>query len=184
MTFLWHCNSSLSTPFFFTYLCHLITRLNLSLNYKLVWRRKLDYFHFCYLPHPNAAAVTAQQKGCSVASTLWSCDLKKWTWTFKPRKEGKQDSELLFSMICFGERVKEEMNLIGILPPSSPEDKKIKPITMAPLQASIATHGHHDGIWAFSSSHFSAPDWLWTCVPEWPEILHFGRRRRRKMMSL
>ncbi|CAD7677483.1 unnamed protein product [Nyctereutes procyonoides] len=65
--------------------------------------------------------------GCSVASTLWSCDLKKWTWTFKPQKEGKQDSELLF----------KEMNLIGILPLSSPEDKKIKPITMAPLQASV-----------------------------------------------
>lgn len=40
-------------------------------------------------------------------------------------------------MICLGEKAKEEMNVMEILPPASPEDKKMKPITMAPLQVSV-----------------------------------------------
>lgn len=69
---------------------------------------------------------------------LWGCELnKKQTWTFKPQKEAKQNCELLLSMTCLGENAKEEMNVMGILPPASPEDKNMKPITMTPLQASV-----------------------------------------------
>ena len=41
------------------------------------------------------------------------------------------------SQICLGEKAKEEMNLVEILPPASQEDKKAKPITIASLQASV-----------------------------------------------
>lgn len=41
------------------------------------------------------------------------------------------------SQICLGEKAKEEMNLVEILPPASQEDKKTKPITIASLQASV-----------------------------------------------
>lgn len=70
---------------------------------------------------------------------LWDCELnqEKRTWTVKPQKEGKQDSKLLLSTICLGEKAKEEMNLVEILPPASPEDKQAKPITIASLQASV-----------------------------------------------
>ncbi|XP_053072421.1 nucleoplasmin-2 isoform X2 [Acinonyx jubatus] len=88
---------------------------------------------------------------------LWGCELnqEKRTWTVKPQKEGKQDCKLLLStveqgsppvlrwpvfkrsQICLGEKAKEEMNLVEILPPASQEDKKAKPITIASLQASV-----------------------------------------------
>uniref|UniRef100_A0A8C0NQL2 Nucleoplasmin-2 n=1 Tax=Canis lupus familiaris TaxID=9615 RepID=A0A8C0NQL2_CANLF len=72
-------------------------------------------------------------------AVLWDCELnqEKRTWTVKPQKEGKQDSKLLLSTICLGEKAKEEMNLVEILPPASPEDKQAKPITIASLQASV-----------------------------------------------
>lgn len=41
------------------------------------------------------------------------------------------------SQICLGEKAKEEVNLVEILPPASQEDKKTKPITIASLQASV-----------------------------------------------
>uniref|UniRef100_A0A8C0NL84 Nucleoplasmin-2 n=1 Tax=Canis lupus familiaris TaxID=9615 RepID=A0A8C0NL84_CANLF len=65
----------------------------------------------------------------SAAAVLWDCELnqEKRTWTVKPQKEGKQDSKLLLSTICLGEKAKEEMNL----------DKQAKPITIASLQASV-----------------------------------------------
>uniref|UniRef100_A0A8C0R1E7 Nucleoplasmin-2 n=1 Tax=Canis lupus dingo TaxID=286419 RepID=A0A8C0R1E7_CANLU len=77
--------------------------------------------------------------GSHAAAVLWDCELnqEKRTWTVKPQKEGKQDSKLLLSTICLGEKAKEEMNLVEILPPASPEDKQAKPITIASLQASV-----------------------------------------------
>uniref|UniRef100_A0A8C0QC75 Nucleoplasmin-2 n=1 Tax=Canis lupus familiaris TaxID=9615 RepID=A0A8C0QC75_CANLF len=82
-----------------------------------------------------------QQQRCreGAAAVLWDCELnqEKRTWTVKPQKEGKQDSKLLLSTICLGEKAKEEMNLVEILPPASPEDKQAKPITIASLQASV-----------------------------------------------
>uniref|UniRef100_A0A671F091 Nucleoplasmin-2 n=1 Tax=Rhinolophus ferrumequinum TaxID=59479 RepID=A0A671F091_RHIFE len=67
--------------------------------------------------------------------TLWGCELnqEKRTWTFKPQKEGK----VLLCTICLGEKAKEEMNLVEILPPAGQEDKRTKPITIASLQASV-----------------------------------------------
>ncbi|XP_032326923.1 nucleoplasmin-2 isoform X3 [Camelus ferus] len=70
---------------------------------------------------------------------LWGCELnqEKPTWTFKAQKEGKQDCKLLLSTICLGEKAKEEMNLVEILPPGSHEDRKRKPIILASLRASV-----------------------------------------------
>ncbi|XP_057580642.1 nucleoplasmin-2 isoform X2 [Hippopotamus amphibius kiboko] len=70
---------------------------------------------------------------------LWGCELnqEKPTWTFKPQKVGKQDCMLLLSTICLGEKAKEEMNLVEILPPASQDDKKRKPIILASLRASV-----------------------------------------------
>ncbi|XP_039723567.1 nucleoplasmin-2 [Pteropus medius] len=74
----------------------------------------------------------------AATATLWGCELnqEKRTWTFKPQKEGKQDCKVLLSTICLGEKAKEEMNLVEILPPANQEDKRTKPITIASLQAS------------------------------------------------
>ncbi|XP_061056652.1 nucleoplasmin-2 isoform X3 [Eubalaena glacialis] len=70
---------------------------------------------------------------------LWGCELsqEKPTWTFRPQKVGKQDCTLLLSTICLGEKAKEEMNLVEILPPASQDDRKRKPITLASLRASV-----------------------------------------------
>ncbi|XP_034517199.1 nucleoplasmin-2 isoform X3 [Ailuropoda melanoleuca] len=70
---------------------------------------------------------------------LWGCELnqEKRTWTVKAQQEGKQDCKLLLSTICLGEKAKEEVNLVEILPPASQEDKKTKPITIASLRASV-----------------------------------------------
>ncbi|TKC40919.1 hypothetical protein EI555_010683 [Monodon monoceros] len=70
---------------------------------------------------------------------LWGCELsqEKPAWTFRPRKAGEQDCMLLLSTICLGEKAKEEMNLVEILPPASQDDRKRKPITLASLRASV-----------------------------------------------
>lgn len=41
------------------------------------------------------------------------------------------------SQICLGEKAKEEMNVVEILPPASQEDKKMKSVIIASLQASV-----------------------------------------------
>uniref|UniRef100_A0A8C3X6S1 Nucleoplasmin-2 n=1 Tax=Catagonus wagneri TaxID=51154 RepID=A0A8C3X6S1_9CETA len=70
---------------------------------------------------------------------LWGCELnqEKPTCTFKPQKEGKQDCKLLLSTICLGEKAKEEMNLVEILPAASQDDRKRKAVTLASLRASV-----------------------------------------------
>ncbi|VCX37205.1 unnamed protein product [Gulo gulo] len=112
------------------------------------------------------------------------CDRnKKWTWTFILQKEGKKDFELLLSMICMGEKAKGEMNVMRILPPASPENKKMKPIIKAALQTLSLPWDKVSWDVSFLLQSLSAPGWLWTCVPEWPGMLeHFrsilGRERR------
>ncbi|XP_024416372.2 nucleoplasmin-2 isoform X1 [Desmodus rotundus] len=85
--------------------------------------------------HRSRATSTADR----ATATLWGCELnqEKRTWTFKQQKEGKQDCKVLLSTICLGEKAKEEMNLVDILPPASPEDKRPKPIAIASLHASV-----------------------------------------------
>ncbi|XP_008575333.1 PREDICTED: nucleoplasmin-2 [Galeopterus variegatus] len=72
-------------------------------------------------------------------TVLWGCELnqEKRTCTFKPQVEGKQDCKLSLRTICLGEKAKEEMNRVEILPPATPEDKKSQPVTIASLQASV-----------------------------------------------
>ncbi|XP_006884963.1 PREDICTED: nucleoplasmin-2 [Elephantulus edwardii] len=55
--------------------------------------------------------------------------------SFKPQQEDKPNCKLLLSTICLGEKAKEEMNLVEILPMSYQTSKKT-PITIASLQAS------------------------------------------------
>ncbi|XP_044911354.1 nucleoplasmin-2 isoform X3 [Felis catus] len=110
-------------------------------------------------PAPRVMNRSSTSSAAEKAPTamLWGCELnqEKRTWTVKPQKEGKQDCKLLLStveqgfppvlrwpvfkrsQICLGEKAKEEMNLVEILPPASQEDKKAKPITIASLQASV-----------------------------------------------
>ncbi|XP_053434265.1 nucleoplasmin-2 isoform X10 [Nycticebus coucang] len=75
----------------------------------------------------------------TVTTALWGCELsqEKRTWTFKPQQEGKRDSKLLLHTICLGEKAKEELNRVEILPAGNPEDKKMPPVTIASLQASV-----------------------------------------------
>ncbi|XP_037008743.2 nucleoplasmin-2 [Artibeus jamaicensis] len=89
--------------------------------------------------HRSRAASTASTADRAATAMLWGCELnqEKRTWTFKPQKEGKQDCKVLLSTICLGEKAKEEINLVEILPPASQEDKRPKPITIASLQASV-----------------------------------------------
>ncbi|OWK07319.1 XPO7 [Cervus elaphus hippelaphus] len=72
-------------------------------------------------------------------SLLWGCELnqERPTWTFKPQKVGKQDCVLLLSTISLGEKAKEEVNVVEIVPSASQDDKKRKPLTLASLRASV-----------------------------------------------
>nr|XP_036880633.1 nucleoplasmin-2 [Manis javanica] len=56
-----------------------------------------------------------------------------------PRRSGRAPSGRRRGSraICLGEKAKEGMNLVEILPPANQEDKKSKPITTASLQASV-----------------------------------------------
>lgn len=65
--------------------------------------------------------------------------LRRWNQGFPPLPSGVEVAYLIFnrSQICLGEKAKEEMNLVEILPPACQEDKKTKPITIASLQASV-----------------------------------------------
>ncbi|MXQ96991.1 hypothetical protein E5288_WYG002816 [Bos mutus] len=78
-------------------------------------------------------------------SLLWGCELnqERPTWTFKPQKVGKQDCVLLLSTISLGEKAKEEVNVVEILPSASPDDKKRRPLTLASLRASVLPMGEN-----------------------------------------
>nr|KAF6481283.1 nucleophosmin/nucleoplasmin 2 [Molossus molossus] len=90
-------------------------------------------------PRTMNRSRTSSTADRAATAALWGCELnqEKRTWTFKPQKEGKQDCKVLLSTICLGEKAKEEMNLVEILPPASQEDKRTKSIIIASLQASV-----------------------------------------------
>ncbi|XP_073088752.1 nucleoplasmin-2 isoform X3 [Manis javanica] len=91
---------------------------------------------------PGAPGAQAEggRKGSGWRETppLPGCELtqEKRTCTLRPQ-EGKQGCKLMLSTICLGEKAKEGMNLVEILPPANQKDKKSKPITTASLQASV-----------------------------------------------
>lgn len=69
---------------------------------------------------------------------LWGGELSqdKLICTFKPQVERKDSCKLLLSTISLGEKAKEEVNRVEILPPANQEDRK-PPITIASLKASV-----------------------------------------------
>ncbi|CAH6825409.1 nucleoplasmin-2 [Phodopus roborovskii] len=69
---------------------------------------------------------------------LWGCELsqEKQTCTFRPQGEKKDRCRLSLSAICLGEKAKEEVNRVEILPSSNQEDRK-SPVTIASLRASV-----------------------------------------------
>ncbi|XP_054099743.2 nucleoplasmin-2 isoform X15 [Callithrix jacchus] len=82
---------------------------------------------------------TSSTEEKAVTTVLWGCELsqERRTWTFRPQPKGKQDCKLLLHTICLGEKAKEEMHRVEILPPGNREDKKTQPVTIASLQASV-----------------------------------------------
>nr|XP_054354041.1 nucleoplasmin-2 isoform X3 [Pongo pygmaeus]XP_054354042.1 nucleoplasmin-2 isoform X3 [Pongo pygmaeus] len=84
-----------------------------------------------------SSASSTEEK--AVTTVLWGCELsqERRTWTFRPQLEGKQSCRLLLNTICLGEKAKEEMHRVEILPPANQEDKKTQPVTIASLQASV-----------------------------------------------
>ncbi|XP_077799335.1 nucleoplasmin-2 isoform X1 [Macaca mulatta] len=84
-----------------------------------------------------SSASSTEEK--AVTTVLWGCELsqERRTWTFRPQLEGKQNCRLLLHTICLGEKAKEEMHRVEILPPANQEDKKMQPVTIASLQASV-----------------------------------------------
>ncbi|XP_055151566.1 nucleoplasmin-2 isoform X3 [Symphalangus syndactylus] len=84
-----------------------------------------------------SSASSTEEK--AVTTVLWGCELsqERRTWTFRPQREGKQSCRLLLHTICLGEKAKEEMHRVEILPPANQEDKKTQPVTIASLQASV-----------------------------------------------
>uniref|UniRef100_A0A8D1BSR5 Nucleoplasmin-2 n=1 Tax=Sus scrofa TaxID=9823 RepID=A0A8D1BSR5_PIG len=86
----------------------------------------------------NRSRTSSTSEKATVA-LLWGCELnqEKPTCTFRPQKEGKQDCKLLLSTICLGEKAREEMNLVEILPPAGQDNRKRKAITLASLRASV-----------------------------------------------
>uniref|UniRef100_A0A2K5DNA2 Nucleoplasmin-2 n=1 Tax=Aotus nancymaae TaxID=37293 RepID=A0A2K5DNA2_AOTNA len=61
----------------------------------------------------------------AVTTVLWGCELSQ------------ESCRLLLHTICLGEKAKEEMHRVEILPPGNREDKKTQPVTIASLQASV-----------------------------------------------
>ncbi|XP_070148322.1 nucleoplasmin-2 isoform X6 [Ovis canadensis] len=74
----------------------------------------------------NRSAISSTSEK-ETLSLLWGCELnqERPTWTFKPQK------------ISLGEKAKEEVNVVEILPSASQEDKKRRPLTLASLRASV-----------------------------------------------
>ncbi|KFO38139.1 Fibroblast growth factor 17 [Fukomys damarensis] len=69
----------------------------------------------------------------------WGAELnqEKRTCTFRPQVEEKESCRLVLSAICLGEKAKEEVNRVEILPPTAQGDKKAPSITIATLKASV-----------------------------------------------
>ncbi|XP_008069173.1 nucleoplasmin-2 [Carlito syrichta] len=84
----------------------------------------------------NLSVSSSEEK--AARTVLWGCELsqERRTWTFKPQLEGQRDCKLLLRTVCLGERAKEEVNRVEILPPAS-QDRKRQPVTIASLQASV-----------------------------------------------
>ncbi|XP_007529218.2 nucleoplasmin-2 [Erinaceus europaeus] len=71
---------------------------------------------------------------------LWSCELnqEKRSCTVRTQKEGRQDSKLVLSTICMGDKAKEELHLVEALPQSDQEDsKKARFVPIASLHPSV-----------------------------------------------
>lgn len=82
------------------------------------------------LPQGGEAGPLARSKGC-----LWALQVQQG---FPPLPSGMRCPGCCQPcQICLGEKAKEEMNLVEILPPACQEDKRTKPITIASLQASV-----------------------------------------------
>uniref|UniRef100_A0A8D2KM58 Nucleoplasmin-2 n=1 Tax=Urocitellus parryii TaxID=9999 RepID=A0A8D2KM58_UROPR len=70
---------------------------------------------------------------------LWGSELnlERRSCTFRPQAERKESCRLLLNAICLGEKAKDEVNRVEIVPPTNQEDKKTQPITIASLKASV-----------------------------------------------
>ncbi|XP_048657588.1 nucleoplasmin-2 isoform X2 [Marmota marmota marmota] len=70
---------------------------------------------------------------------LWGgeLNLERRSCTFRPQAERKENCRLLLNAICLGEKAKDEVNRVEIVPPTNQEDKKTQPITIASLKASV-----------------------------------------------
>ncbi|XP_069903431.1 nucleoplasmin-2 [Oryctolagus cuniculus] len=84
----------------------------------------------------SSSSSTAEK---AVRTLLWGCELnqEKRTWTWKPQVEGKESCRLWLNTICLGEKAKEEVNRVEVLPGAGQEDRKASPVTIASLQASV-----------------------------------------------
>ncbi|XP_059130323.1 nucleoplasmin-2 [Peromyscus eremicus] len=69
---------------------------------------------------------------------LWGGELnhERLTCTFRPQGEKKDSCRLLLSTVCLGEKAKEEVNRVEVLPSANQEDRKL-PVTIASLRASV-----------------------------------------------
>nr|XP_006989187.1 nucleoplasmin-2 [Peromyscus maniculatus bairdii] len=69
---------------------------------------------------------------------LWGGELnhERLTCTFKPQGEKKDSCRLLLNTVCLGEKAKEEVNRVEVLPSANQEDRKL-PVTIASLRASV-----------------------------------------------
>ncbi|EDM02238.1 nucleophosmin/nucleoplasmin 2 [Rattus norvegicus] len=78
---------------------------------------------------------TSSMTETTAKNMLWGSELtqEKQTCTFRAQGERKDSCKLLLSTICLGEKAKEEVNRVEILPQ---EDRK-SPITVATLKASV-----------------------------------------------
>ncbi|XP_073909557.1 nucleoplasmin-2 [Castor canadensis] len=71
----------------------------------------------------------------AIRTILWGGELnqEKRTCTFRPQVE-KESCRLLLNVICLGEKAKEEVNRVEIV---NQEDRKVQPVTIASLKASV-----------------------------------------------
>ncbi|CAO2591537.1 Npm2 [Lemmus lemmus] len=86
------------------------------------------------MSHQGISSVTESTS----KTMLWGGELSqdKQICTFKPQVERKDSCKLLLTTICLGEKAKEEVNRVEILPSANQEDRKL-PVTIASLKASV-----------------------------------------------
>ncbi|XP_044515463.1 nucleoplasmin-2 [Gracilinanus agilis] len=77
---------------------------------------------------------------------FWGCELSQEnrSYTFDPLEDG--DHKLILNTVCLGEKAKDELNIVEVIPPPDENGKKTPPVPIAMLKPSVLPMANISGM--------------------------------------